>query len=347
MRQTSKIILATIVAASILLGLGYAAIQNITLNITGTAAADPSQSNFKVRFIHNPAPTVTDSTFAIASITDDYNATLNVSGLTAKGQSVSATYTIENASADLSADLAISTTNTNTEYFKISSQLAKTSLIAGEKTTVTVTVELTKTPLESVSSTIGVQMLAIAVQPGEEGSSGLTNDFSQTPEDTKMISFIISRTTYQAEEGMTWDEWLDSEYNTDGFIWVNQFQSVTTAEHIKVFAPEGGQFWYYRQIQNGEIYVIQGETPKGREIVFYVEGSELNGEDNMTWNDYINSEYNIDEYGNQRFYVSLDGYVGISTTRDGVLDIKFTDDSGPIRSTDKLKENYNYGLQYN
>ena len=71
MRQTSKIILATIVAASILLGLGYAAIQNITLNITGTAAADPNQSNFKVRFINNPAPTVTDSTYAIASITDD------------------------------------------------------------------------------------------------------------------------------------------------------------------------------------------------------------------------------------------------------------------------------------
>lgn len=184
MRQTSKIILATIVAASILLGLGYAAIQNITLNITGTAAADPNQSNFKVRFINNPAPTVTDSTYAIASITDDYNATINVSGLTTKGQTVSATYTIENASVDLSADLAISTTNTNTEYFKISSQLAKTSLIAGEKTTVTVTVELTKTPLESVSSTIGVQMLAMAVQPGEEGSSGLTNGESQTPENT-------------------------------------------------------------------------------------------------------------------------------------------------------------------
>ena len=184
MRQTSKIILATIVAASILLGLGYAAIQNITLNITGTAAADPNQSNFKVRFINNPAPTVTDSTYAIASITDDYNAIINVSGLTTNGQTVSATYTIENASADLSADLAISTTNTNTEYFKISSQLAKTSLIAGAKTTVTVTVELTKTPLESVSSTIGVQMLAMAVQPGEEGSSGLTNGESQTPENT-------------------------------------------------------------------------------------------------------------------------------------------------------------------
>ena len=37
MSKTSKIILITIVATCLLLGLGYAAIQNITLNITDTA----------------------------------------------------------------------------------------------------------------------------------------------------------------------------------------------------------------------------------------------------------------------------------------------------------------------
>jgi hypothetical protein len=31
-----------------------------------------------------------------------------------------------------------------------------------------------------------------------------------------MISFSIDGTTYQAEEGMTWGEWADSEYNTIG-----------------------------------------------------------------------------------------------------------------------------------
>lgn len=182
MRKTSQILLAAIVVGTILMGIGYAAVQNITLNISGTVAADPNQANFKVRFARTPAPTVSDSTYATAGITDDHNATINVSGLTAKDQSITATYTIENASADLSADLAISATNTNTEYFEISSQLAKTSLKAAETTTVTLTVKLIKTPLESVSSTVGVQMLAMAVQPGEEGSSGLTNDFSQVPE---------------------------------------------------------------------------------------------------------------------------------------------------------------------
>lgn len=31
------------------------------------------------------------------------------------------------------------------------------------------------------------------------------------------ISFSISGTTYQAEEGMTWAQWVASEYNTDGY----------------------------------------------------------------------------------------------------------------------------------
>lgn len=32
------------------------------------------------------------------------------------------------------------------------------------------------------------------------------------------ITFTVSGTSYQAEEGMTWGEWVDSEYNTGGFI---------------------------------------------------------------------------------------------------------------------------------
>ena len=34
----------------------------------------------------------------------------------------------------------------------------------------------------------------------------------------KIIEFTIDNITYQAEEGMTWEEWLDSEYNIDDFF---------------------------------------------------------------------------------------------------------------------------------
>ena len=32
-----------------------------------------------------------------------------------------------------------------------------------------------------------------------------------------LISFTISGTSYQAKEGMTWGEWVESEYNTGGW----------------------------------------------------------------------------------------------------------------------------------
>ena len=175
MTKTSKIILVTVIAASILLGLGYAAIQNITLNISGTAAADPNQANFKVRFTGTPL--VSDSSYVTARISNDTNATFDVSGLNTKGQKVTATYDITNESSDLSADLIVSTTNSNTEFFNVTSQLAKTSIVAGETTTVTVTVELTKVLLaEGVSSDIGIEIIAAPVEPGNEGNSGILDD---------------------------------------------------------------------------------------------------------------------------------------------------------------------------
>lgn len=33
-----------------------------------------------------------------------------------------------------------------------------------------------------------------------------------------LISFTINNTTYQAEEGMTWEEWVNSGYNTGGYF---------------------------------------------------------------------------------------------------------------------------------
>ena len=191
MRKTSKIIIVTIIAASILLGLGYAAIQNITLNISGTAAADPNQANFKVRFTGTPL--VSDSSYVTARISNDTNATFDVSGLNTKGQKVTATYDITNESSDLSADLTIATTNSNTEYFNVTSNLAKESIVAGETTTVTVTVELTKVLLtEGVSSDIGIEIIAAPVEPGNEGNSGILDDTPEVEPEYISLSTIVN-----------------------------------------------------------------------------------------------------------------------------------------------------------
>lgn len=42
----------------------------------------------------------------------------------------------------------------------------------------------------------------------------------QLPE---MIVFTIEDVTYYAEEGMTWREWVDSKYNTNGYYWRNDY----------------------------------------------------------------------------------------------------------------------------
>ena len=68
-----------------------------------------------------------------------------------------------------------------------------------------------------------------AVENDQEGINELTNwldnqvngtsggNTTETPSQKKIISFTIGETTYQAEEGMTWGEWAESEYNTIGF----------------------------------------------------------------------------------------------------------------------------------
>ena len=199
MSKTSKIILVTIIATCILLGLGYAAIQNITLNVIGTVAADPNQANFKVGFVGTPE--VSDGTYVSAGITNSTNATINVSGLTTKGQKVTATYNIKNDSKDLSSDLSVKATSSNTEYFVVSSRLNKSSLVAGEETTVTVTVELSKTLIENSASTnIGITLDAYPVEPGKEGTSGNTNDFSQTLHGINEYGFFFN-TVYSDTRG--------------------------------------------------------------------------------------------------------------------------------------------------
>ena len=43
--------------------------------------------------------------------------------------------------------------------------------------------------------------------------------------DFALITFTIDGTEYQAEEGMTWGEWCDSEYNTDGYVIVEVYNT--------------------------------------------------------------------------------------------------------------------------
>ena len=167
-KNSTKVVGLVLLIAVLLVAIGYAAITTVSLNINGTANATAEQKNFSVIF--SGTPEVSDPEKVTATLNEadakKISATMNVEGLSAKGDTVTATYTIENTSADLSAVLSATTTNTNTEYFTVTQNIAKGTIGHGEKTTITVTVELIKTPIEAgQEATIGVKIDANPQQP--------------------------------------------------------------------------------------------------------------------------------------------------------------------------------------
>lgn len=67
---------------------------------------------------------------------------------------------------------------------------------------------------------IGIDGVARAVKKVYIGVNGIAKEVWSAAK--PLISFTISENgtikTYQAEEGMTWGEWVESDYNTDGYI---------------------------------------------------------------------------------------------------------------------------------
>lgn len=155
----------------LVLGIAYA-VTTINLTITGKASANFADANHQVAFTG-----VTDTNNggkADVIITPNatakaIDATLNVSGLTATGDTATATFEIENFSKELASEIAVTTetlTGTNPEYFSIDASVDKTSLEKGDKATVTVTVTLAKTPVAEVKADINVALTATAKVAG-------------------------------------------------------------------------------------------------------------------------------------------------------------------------------------
>ena len=169
MNKKRTILGGAILVAVLMLGIGYAAINAITLNISGTATANENAANFVVEFDKTAEITKTGDVTAAIDSQDAKKATMDVSGLTAKGDTATATFTIVNKSPDLLANLSVAAkTITNEEYFSVNAVVNTSTALAAEgaKTTATVTVTLNKTPIDGPEEgTINVQLDASPVQP--------------------------------------------------------------------------------------------------------------------------------------------------------------------------------------
>ena len=71
----------------------------------------------------------------------------------------------------------------------------------------------------------------------------------------ELISFTIAGTSYQAEEGMTWEEWCDSEYNT-GNVGVTTSGDVYLGNATKLISTDGT---YSNRIKSTSV-IIAGQT---------------------------------------------------------------------------------------
>ncbi|MBQ5473411.1 MAG: hypothetical protein IIT65_01685 [Lachnospiraceae bacterium] len=148
-RSLSIFIFALI--AFIVLGVGYAAINNINLIINGTGSVTATQSNFDVRFldVDGHRPTITPGSPNTVSVIDNTTASFDVSTLSKKGDTATATIDVKNNSNGVGARIGLNLTNSNDTYFKVTEHIADTELQAGDITTVTVTVEMLKTPVSA------------------------------------------------------------------------------------------------------------------------------------------------------------------------------------------------------
>ena len=104
---------------------------------------------------------------------------------------------------------------------------------------------------------------------------------------TTTFSFTIDGTTYQAEHGMSWEEWKDSTYNTGGYV-MNSDCEITNRNgtHV-VIDPEG--------IVQVDINTPVADTAYTLEAItfsFTINGVSYTAEVGMTFSDWIDSTYN-------------------------------------------------------
>lgn len=153
-KKTLQIVLIVLIAV-LTIGIGYASISAVNLIINGSATANPNDNNFKVKFLNEDrvTPMIEGAPTNTVSVDSDTTASFTVTTLNGAGQSVTATYRVKNVSSGIGASINLNLTNSNPEYFKVTEHIVKDKLQAGEETTVTVVVEMLKTPIESAVST--------------------------------------------------------------------------------------------------------------------------------------------------------------------------------------------------
>ena len=163
MKNRKKMITTALIVLVLLLGVGYATVSSVNLNINGSAKAGSKELQV---FYDGTNSGTSAKVTAISSPANTRAATFTVENMTLN-ETVTMTFEVKNYETDVNATLAAPsvTQNANRDYFQVTTSCDKTTLNAGETATITVNVKLIKTPVseEAGSTTVTVEMAASPV----------------------------------------------------------------------------------------------------------------------------------------------------------------------------------------
>ena len=153
MKNRKTILVAFVLVACLLVGVGYAALST-TLRIDGTAAISAEAVDFTQDVVFQSASSDNEAFGTAAVNGDQQSATFTVTGMTRKDDAVHLTYTILNNSAhnvNLSVSVAPTTTAQNSKFTVTQSMAAGNHLVtAGSTIDVVVTVKLNEDAVAAV-----------------------------------------------------------------------------------------------------------------------------------------------------------------------------------------------------
>ena len=147
-----------------------------------------------------------------------------------------------------------------------------------------------------------------------------------------MVSFAIDGADYQGEEDMTWAEWCASEYNTISCVNAGAEELIYNSDNTKQLMLNDVAIYGRDTLTSGAAYVfitipveepsteepndygttvvvnqyseedndygttvVIGEEDEVNLITFTLDGTEYQAEENMTWGQWVESEYNTTE----------------------------------------------------
>ena len=174
-----------------------------TLSVTAFAADydTTGDKGMTVTYSVNPGYTVTIPT----DVTIDGNSTtISAEGVVVeKGQYVSVTLAENNDFTVTSGEGATLTytVTANGEDVASGGEILAVNPTDGKTGTATVTFDIDESAIQYAGTYTGIATFTIAVKDVPKA----------------MINFTIDGTSYQAEEGMTWGDWVNSEYDNDEF----------------------------------------------------------------------------------------------------------------------------------